>query len=33
VDNRADVVRANAIVPRDQTAQAAQEQKALADGA
>lgn len=33
VDNRADVVRANAIVPRDQTAQAALEQKAFAHDA
>ena len=30
IEDRAEVVRANAIVPRDQTAKAAQEQKALA---
>jgi short-subunit dehydrogenase len=32
VDNRAEIVRANAIVPRDQTAKAAQEQQKLASG-
>jgi short-subunit dehydrogenase len=32
VEDRAEVVRANAIVPRDQTAKAAEEQKALAAG-
>lgn len=32
VDDRAEVVRANAIVPRDQTAKSAMEQKALVDG-
>lgn len=32
IENRADVVRANAIVPRDQTAKAAMAQKAFAEG-